>query len=140
MKKYYIDLVEEKCAIYEVEEKFVHGANHTVRTKIADGGLEILSELGYYPTKAGGSTSYHYTEEEKGETNIRLAWGFEAKRVGFMFSVKYHKDGLYYQFDPALEIVSDEDEAELREYFTEAGFKFETYYSYDGKKHAKVSK
>lgn len=140
MKKYYIDLVEEKCAIYEIEEKFMYGAKHTVRTKIADGGLEIMSENGYFPIKAGGAVSVPCVEETEGGLRFCSAWLYEAKRVGFTFSVEYHKDGFYYQFDPALEITSDKDEAELREYFTAQGFEFEVYISADGKKHGRVSK
>lgn len=140
MKKYYIDLIEEKCAIYEIEEKFMYGAKHTVRTKIADGGLEIMSENGYYPIKAGGAVSVPCVEETKDGLQFYSALLYEAKRVGFTFSVKYHEDGIYYEFDPALEITNDEDETELREYFTSQGFKFEVYFGYDGKKRAKVSK
>lgn len=140
MTKYYIDIVEEKCAIYEIEEKFMYGAKHTVRTKIADGGLEIMSENGYYPIKAGGAVSVPCVEETGNGLRFYSAWLYEAKRVDFTFSVTYHKDGFYYQFDPTLEITSDKDEAELREYFTAQGFEFEVYIGADGKKHGRVSK
>lgn len=140
MKKYYIDLVEEKCAIYEVEEKFVCGAKHTIRTKIADGSLEIMSENGYYPIKAGNATFVPCVEETKDGLRFCSAWMYEAKRVDFTFSVVYHKEGYYYQFDPALEIASDEDEAKLREEFERKGYTFNVYIGADGKKHAKITK
>ena len=64
----------------------------------------------------------------------------EVKRVDFKFDVKYHADGIFYEFDPALEIASEKDEAELREAFERNGYMFEVYIGADGKKQAKITK
>ena len=90
--------------------------------------------------KAGNATFVPCVEETKDGLRFCSTWMYEAKRVDFTFSVVYHKEGYYYQFDPALEIVSDEDEAELREEFERKGYTFNVYIGADGKKHAKITK
>lgn len=135
MKKYYVELNNESCTISEIEEVVIHGEygmrTERIRTVIESGGLNIMSDLGFYPVKAGGA--------EKVEYNSNCMWAFEVKRVDFKFDVKYHADGVWYEFDPALEIASDEDEARLREEFERNGYTFNVYIGADGKKHAKIT-
>lgn len=132
MKKYYVELNDESCIISEIEDVVRDTCTERIRTVIESGGLNIMSDLGFYPVKAGSS--------EKVEYNSGCMWAYELKRVDFKFDVKYHADGVWYEFDPALEIVSDEDEAELREAFERNGYTFEVYIGADGKKHAKITK
>lgn len=136
MKKYYVELNNESCIISEIEDVVIHGEygvrTERIRTVIESGGLNIMSDLGFCPVKAGTA--------EKVEYNSGCMFAFEVKRVDFKFDVKYHADGIFYEFDPALEIVSDEDEAELRESFERNGYTFEVYIGADGKKHAKITK
>ena len=91
-----------------------------------------MSDIGFCPVKAGIS--------EKVEYNSGCMWAHEVKRVDFKFDVKYHADCVWYEFDPALEIASDEDEARLREEFERNGYTFDVYIGVDGKKHAKIMK
>ena len=131
MKKYYVELNNESCIISEIEE-VVGVRTERIRTVIESGGLHIMSDLGFCPVKAGGT--------EKVEYNSGCMWAFEVKRVDFAFDVKYHEDGVWYEFDPALEIASDEDEARLREEFERKGYTFNVYIGTDGKRHAKIMK
>ena len=105
MNKYYVELNNETCIISEIEDVVIHGEygvrTERIRTVIESGGLNIMSDLGFYPVKAGIS--------EKVEYNSGCMWAHEVKRVDFKFGVKYHEDGFWYEFDPALEIASDED-------------------------------
>ena len=126
MKRYYVDLDKETCIISEIED------TTRLRTIIASGELNIMSDLGFYPVKAGTA--------EKVEYNSGYMFASEVKRVDFKFDVKYHADGIFYEFDPALEIASEKDEAELREAFERNGYMFEVYIGADGKKHAKITK
>ena len=135
MKKYYVELNNETCIISEIEDAVIHGEygvrTERIRTVIESGGLNIMSDLGFYPVKAGIS--------EKVEYNSGCMWAHELKRVDFKFDVKYHADSVWYEFDPALEIVSDEDEAKLREEFERKGYTFNVYIGTDGKKHVKIT-
>ena len=136
MNKYYVELNNETCIISEIEDVVIHGEygvrTERIRTVIESGGLNIMSDLGFCPVKAGIS--------EKVEYNSGCMWAHEVKRVDFKFGVKYHEDGFWYEFDPALEIASDEDEARLREEFERKGYTFDVYVGADGKKHAKITK
>lgn len=145
MKKYYVQLDKESCTIYEIEEAIVHDEwgvrNAHLRTTVASGGLDIMSSLGFYPVKACCVEKVPYNFMNFGDRlDGDYMWAFEVKRVDFKFDVEYHADGVWYEFEPALEIVNDEDEAELRESFERCGYKFDVYISADGKKHAKITK
>ena len=136
MKKYYVELNNETCIISEIEDVVIHDEHGVrtvkLRTVIESGGLNIMSNLGFYPVKAGTT--------ERVEYNSGYIFASEVKRVDFKFDVKYHADVVWYEFDPALEIASDEDEARLREEFERAGYAFDVYIGADGKKHAKITK
>ena len=145
MENFYVQMDKESCTIYKIEDTVVHdefGVHMArLRTIIASGEIDIMSKLGFYPVKAGCLEKVAYNFMNFGQRlDGDYMWAFEVKRVDFKFDVKYHADGIWYEFNPALEIASEKDEAELREAFERSGYTFDVYIGTDGKKHAKITK
>ena len=56
MKRYYVELDKETCIISEIED------TTRLRTIIASGELNIMSDLGFYPVKAGTAEKVEFNE------------------------------------------------------------------------------